>query len=565
MNRNRNQLKRIHSKNNDIESPAKRQFRNETEKRRRDLFTQLITNLKDILLVKKPTDTNEENTKLDKASILCQAATFLEQHKDDLTHEIKLVTPTLQSPSSSSLPNPILDFCWKPSCDIISIDEWLQIAIESMHCFFLVIKFDINFDKIVYVSKNINSYFGYSQDELINHSLFEFILPSNHDRLLVYLLNNHEVLQTCDISWKRSIDNDYEQCTLIGAYRTINANEKYFMSIVKINTLDRMLMMNIDHPINEFVTYLNIQGKFVFIDSKARQILGYSSFEIVGRTYFDFVHPDDLNVIVRAYKLWKETGSGKSEPYRFLTKGEQWILLQTSSQVHINTWTGKVESYICTTYIVQCQSLQKQLSERPITTQIDNSNTDMLLSPPMITTTTVQPPSIGTTISSILNNQDGSTSSSENEITSFLSHLRNDTYRTTIFEKLIECRKIKQNEINIRQEEIQVIDDILQFVTQYHTKHSNNQLTSDEMKNPNVEDVALNIFDTNSDLTLFNSPMTNTVDPYCIQVDPIDPLSCLFSSSPAKPFSNLSTTNDPIQDLEYLTSTTNPTEDGTFS
>ncbi|CAF4336147.1 unnamed protein product, partial [Adineta steineri] len=172
-----------------------------------------------------------------------------------------------------------------------------------MHCFFLVIKFDINFDKIVYVSKNINSYFGYSQDELINHSVFEFILPSNHDRLLVYLLNNHQVLQTCDISWKRSIDNDYEQCTLIGAYRTINANEKYFMSIVKINTLDRMLMMNTDHPINEFVTYLNIHGKFVFIDSKARQILGYSSFEIVGRTYFDFVHPDDLNVIVRAYKL----------------------------------------------------------------------------------------------------------------------------------------------------------------------------------------------------------------------------------------------------------------------
>ncbi|CAF4452299.1 unnamed protein product, partial [Adineta steineri] len=85
------------------------------------------------------------------------------------------------------------------------------------------------------------------------------------------------------------------------------------------------------------------------------------------------------------------------------------------------------------------------------------------------------PPSIGTTISSILNNQDGGTSSSENEITSFLSHLRNDTYRKTIFEKLIECRKIKQNEINIRQEEIQVIDDILQFVTQYHSKHSHNQ------------------------------------------------------------------------------------------
>ncbi|CAF4376447.1 unnamed protein product, partial [Adineta steineri] len=137
----------------------------------------------------------------------------------------------------------------------------------SMHCFFLVIKFHLNLHKIVYVSKNIHSYFGYSQDELINHPLFDFILPSNHDQLLAYLLNNHQVLQTCDISWKRAVDNDYEQCTLIGAYRTINENDKYFMSIVKINTLDRILRMNTDYPVEEFITYLNTQGQFVYVDS----------------------------------------------------------------------------------------------------------------------------------------------------------------------------------------------------------------------------------------------------------------------------------------------------------
>ncbi|CAF4372219.1 unnamed protein product, partial [Adineta steineri] len=86
---------------------------------------------------------------------------------------------------------------------------------------------------------------------------------------------------------------------------------------------------------------------------RARQILGYDPFEIIGHTYFDFVHPDDLAVIVRAYKLWKENGNEKSESYRFLTKDDQWILLQTSSRAHINTWTGKVESYICTTYIIE--------------------------------------------------------------------------------------------------------------------------------------------------------------------------------------------------------------------
>ncbi|CAF1105674.1 unnamed protein product [Adineta steineri] len=548
MDRNINKLKRLHSKNNGMKSLTKRELRNENEKRRRDLSTQLIANLKDILLIENTSDTNEENTKFDKISVLRRTVTFLEKYQQSKT---KLVVPNFQNSTLSS--NFILGFSWKPPCDIISIDEWLQLAIESMHCFFLVIKFDLYFHKIVYVSKNINSYFGYSQDELVNHALLEFILPSNHDQLLVYLSNNHQVLQTCYISWKRAVDNDYEQCTLIGAYRTINENENYFMSIVKINTLDRMLRMNYaDYSTEEFITYLNIQGKFVYIDSKARQMLGYKPFEMIGRTYFDFVHPDDLAVIVRAYKLWKQNENEKSEPYRFLTKDDQWILLQTSSQAHINTWTGKVESYICTTYLVQCHSLQQLLAKRPINIPANNSNTDVVLLPSIITTSIP---------SSILNDQESNSSSSGNEITSFLFHLRDETYRKTIFEKLTEDRKIKQNEINIRQEEIQVIDDILEFINQYRIKHSNNELTSHEMKNPNIEDVTLNMLNTNSDLTLFNSTITNTIDPYCHQIDPIDPLSSLFSSSSAEPFSDVSTTNDPIQDIKYLTSTTNRTND----
>ncbi|CAF1032462.1 unnamed protein product [Adineta steineri] len=499
MNRNTNKLKRVRSRKNNIETPAKRQFLKETEKRRRDLFAQSITNLRDILLIQKPSDTNEENTN---------------------------------------------------QCNV----------------FFLVIKLDLSFHKIVYVSKNIHSYFGYSQEELINHSLFDFILPSNHDQLLAYLLNNHQVLQTCDISWKRAVDNDYEQCTLIGAYRTINENEQYFMSIVKINTLDRMLRMNADYPVEEFITYLNTQGKFVYIDSKAREMLGYDPFELIGRTYFDFVHPDDLPVIVRAYKLWKENGNEKSEPYRFLTKDDQWILLQTSSQAHINKWTGKVESYICTTYIVQCHSLQQQFAERPINIQTNNSDNsaDALLSPSMITTTAQSSSSITTTISSILNNQESNSSSSENEITPFLTHLLNDIYQEAIFNKLTEYRRIKQNEINIRQEEIRVIDHVRQFVNEYHIKHSNNQLISDEMKDSNTEDLALNMLNRNSDITSSKSSITNTTDQYCIQIDskdnmPVDPLSSISSSFPTEPFSDISTTNNPIQDTEYLTSTTNPT------
>ncbi|CAF4393195.1 unnamed protein product [Adineta steineri] len=74
------------------------------------------------------------------------------------------------------------------------------------------------------------------------------------------------------------------------------------------------------------------------------------------------------------------------------------------------------------------------------------------------------------------------------------------------------------------------------------------------MQNPDTEDVTLNMLNTNSDLTVFDNPITNTTDQYCLPVDstddmPIDPLSSLFSLFPTNLFSDVSTINDPVQDI----------------
>ncbi|CAM4934197.1 unnamed protein product [Rotaria socialis] len=79
---------------------------------------------------------------------------------------------------------------------------------------------------------------------------------------------------------------------------------------------------------------------------KSREFLGYNSYELIGHVHSDFVHPDDLPIIVRAQQIWKEVGNGKRDPYRFLTKGQQWVFLETHAQVQINSWTRKPEASI---------------------------------------------------------------------------------------------------------------------------------------------------------------------------------------------------------------------------
>lgn len=100
------------------------------------------------------------------------------------------------------------------------------------------------------------------------------------------------VLEKCNLSWRRATADEYEQCTIMGAFRQsiffdlnsfedqikwksalVNkqnqlSDEKYLMSIVKVNTIDRTLIINNPTSINEFLTRLNLHGKFIHIDSK---------------------------------------------------------------------------------------------------------------------------------------------------------------------------------------------------------------------------------------------------------------------------------------------------------
>ena len=47
-------------------------------------------------------------------------------------------------------------------------------------------------------------------------------------------------------------------------------------------------------------------------------------------------------------------GKGKSCCYRFLTKGQQWIWLQTHYYITYHQWNSKPEFIVCTHSVVRC-------------------------------------------------------------------------------------------------------------------------------------------------------------------------------------------------------------------
>ena len=49
--------------------------------------------------------------------------------------------------------------------------------------------------------------------------------------------------------------------------------------------------------LGEFGVRLSLEGKFVYIDGKSSSSLGYSSLELLGKSYFEYIHVDDLDKI----------------------------------------------------------------------------------------------------------------------------------------------------------------------------------------------------------------------------------------------------------------------------
>jgi len=86
--------------------------------------------------------------------------------------------------------------------------------------------------------------------------------------------------------------------------------------------------LNLFHN-NQFLSKHTLKWRFLWIDNRAPSIIGYLPFEVLGTSGYDYYHWDDLDKLVISHESLMRDGEASTGPYRFLTKGQQWIWLQT--------------------------------------------------------------------------------------------------------------------------------------------------------------------------------------------------------------------------------------------
>ncbi|XP_044774689.1 neuronal PAS domain-containing protein 2 isoform X2 [Neomonachus schauinslandi] len=348
----------------DEKDRAKRASRNKSEKKRRDQFNVLIKELSSML----PGNTR----KMDKTTVLEKVIGFLQKH-----NEVSAQTEICDIQQD-----------WKPS--FLSNEEFTQLMLEALDGFIIAVTTD---GSILYVSDSITPLLGHLPSDVMDQNLLNFLPEQEHSEvykmlsshMLVtdspspeYLKSDSDLEFYCHLlrgSWNPKEFPTYEYIKFVGNFRSYNnvpspscngfdstlsrpcrvplGKEVCFIATVRLATPQFLKEMCIvDEPLEEFTSRHSLEWKFLFLDHRAPPIIGYLPFEVLGTSGYDYYHIDDLELLARCHQHLMQFGKGKSCCYRFLTKGQQWIWLQTHYYITYHQWNSKPEFIVCTHSVV---------------------------------------------------------------------------------------------------------------------------------------------------------------------------------------------------------------------
>ncbi|XP_067259456.1 clock circadian regulator b isoform X2 [Chanodichthys erythropterus] len=309
--------------------------------------------------------------KMDKSTILQKSIDYLRKHKEIAA----------QSESSEIKQD------WKPP--FLSNEEFTQLMLEALDGFFLVMLTDGN---IIYISEGVTSLLEHLPSDLVDQNLLNFLPVGEHGEVYKALsahpdienlnsdyLKSKNQMEFCCHMLRGSVDpkktSVYEYVKFIGNFKSLanmpNAtrnglegilqrslqpafdDQVCFIATVRLakpQFIKEMCM--VEEPYEEFTSRHSLEWKFLLLDHRAPPIIGYMPFEVLGTSGYDYYHVDDLHSLAKCHEHLMQFGKGKSCYYRFLTKGQQWIWLQTNYYITYHQWNSRPEFIVCTHTVV---------------------------------------------------------------------------------------------------------------------------------------------------------------------------------------------------------------------
>ncbi|KAG1941306.1 aryl hydrocarbon receptor nuclear translocator-like protein [Pimephales promelas] len=109
----------------------------------------------------------------------------------------------------------------------------------------------------------------------------------------------------------------------------------------------------------EYVSRHAIDGKFVFVDQRATAILAYLPQEMLGTSFYEYFHQDDIGHLAECHRqVLQMREKINTNCYNFKIKDGSFITLRSRWFSFMNPWTKEVEYIVSTNTVVSGSSLE---------------------------------------------------------------------------------------------------------------------------------------------------------------------------------------------------------------
>lgn len=319
-------------------------LRNQNEKRRRDRFNNLVSELSVALPI--------TGKKLSRNNVLKYAIEHFRQAKQLATNSADLNSRKLYGR-------------WQP--DFITSEEFRQTIFDGLNGIVMAIS---ETGKIFYVSSNVFSCLGYDGDQLLNSSILDLVHPD--DQRMIYLLltsirkssadssNNPTQLFTCRFRCGPQSDRSnmsFEAFRCVArSFSGVDHTEENDCCLVLLGrteffpTANHTVVLSDTETVSKFTTRLNKMWRFECVERSTTLVLGYYPFELLGACFYEYCHDEDLANLTEYHNMLPFSGVITTCCYRLLTKGQVWIWVRSRCHVSYSQLNSKPDSVICVTW-----------------------------------------------------------------------------------------------------------------------------------------------------------------------------------------------------------------------
>lgn len=128
----------------------------------------------------------------------------------------------------------------------------------------------------------------------------------------------------------------------------LRENEEKFRTLIE-NTYD-------------YIYEASVDGKFIYLSSKHKDVLGYEPREFIGRDIFEMVHPEDKPSLITEFQKIVSTQVPGNAVYRYMHKDGSWLWFEATGKPYV-TLGGKTRILIFSREITERKNAEEALKQ----------------------------------------------------------------------------------------------------------------------------------------------------------------------------------------------------------